>query len=164
MLEHYIAFPRRTCLDPATGPDANRLLAPGRWTRLLARSRHAALDRAIASGVDVSASPLLAARAAQLTRPGMRRQVAASLEQVAAFSDGCSYPRFRVVPRRAVTRQNREELIKLAGILRDGGPAYARGIALLELVVTDGAGPAYTDRDGARLAQRLHHARARLAG
>jgi len=106
----------------------------------------------------------LAARAAQLTRPGMRRQVAASLEQVAAFSDGCSYPRFRVVPRRAVTRQNREELIKLAGILRDGGPAYARGIALLELVVTDGAGPAYTDRDGARLAQRLHHARARLAG
>ena len=163
MIEHRIVFPHRSCQDQATAPDATRLLAPGRWTRLLARSRHAALDRAIASGADVSASPLLAARAAQLTRPGMRRQVAASLEQVAALADGCC-PRFRVVPRRAVTRQNREELIKLAGILRDGGPAYARGIALLELVVTDGAGPAYTDRDGARLAQRLHHARARLAG
>ena len=35
MIEHRIVFPRRSCQDQATAPDATRLLAPGRWTRLL---------------------------------------------------------------------------------------------------------------------------------
>jgi hypothetical protein len=163
MVEHRIAFRRRSCPNEAPGADAARLLAPGRWTRLLAYSRHVALDRAIASGADLAASPLLAARAAQLTRACTRNEVAASLERVAALADG-PYPRFRVVPRRAVVRQNRDELIELAMILRGDGPAYARGVALLERVVTDGAGPAYADGNGELLAAQLRHARERLAG
>ena len=82
---------------------------------------------------------------------------------MAALADG-PYPRFRVVPRRAVVRQNRDELIELAMILRGDGPAYARGVALLERVVTDGAGPAYADGNGELLAAQLRHARERLAG
>ena len=139
------------------------LLAPGRWTRLVARRRHAALDRAIAAGADPAGSPVLAARSAQLAAMEMRQRVAADLERLArgAGQPGC---RFRTLPAREAVRQNRGELMDLARILRAGGAAYARGVALLELVVTDGAGPAYTDRHGAILARRLRQARQRLTG
>lgn len=163
MVEHRIALGHWVGPSRAAPIDAEGLLAPGRWTRARARARHAELDRAIAAGADLAASPLLAARAAQLTCPHMRRQLAAGLERAAATGDG-SRPRFRVVPRRAAARHNRDALIELATILRAGTPAYARGIALVERVLADGAGPAYTDHDGAVLARRLRHARAYLAG
>lgn len=163
MIEHRMALRRASCPDQEAAVDAERLLAPGAWTRLLARSRRAALDRAIAHGADPTCSALLAVRAAQLTRACTRREVAAGLERVAALAEG-DHPRFRVVPRRTVARQNRETLIELADMLRGGAPAYARGIALLELVVSDGAGPAYADRDGTILARRLRWARECLAG
>ena len=143
--------------------DASCLLAPGPWTRLMARGRHAALDRAIAAGADPAASRVLAARSAQLAGMAMRRRVAADLERVAR-SSGESGGRFRVRPAPAAVRQNRTELMELASILRADGAAYARGVAMLELVVTDGAGPAYVDGTGARLARWLRRARERLTG
>jgi hypothetical protein len=143
--------------------DTACLLTPGRWTRLVARSRHAALDREIAAGADPTRSALLAARTAQLARPRMRRQVADDLERVAGAAGACGR-RFGALPAPQAVRQNRRELIELARTLRSDGPAYARGIALLELVVIDGAGPAYTDRDGASLARRLRQARECLTG
>jgi len=143
--------------------DATCLLAPGRWTRLMARGRHATLDRAIADGADPAGSPLLAARSAQLATMQMRTRIAADLERVArSAAERCS--RFQTLPSPEAVRQNHGELMALAGTLREGGAAYARGIALLELVVTDGAGPAYIDPDGAVLARRLRQARERLAG
>jgi hypothetical protein len=143
--------------------DATCLLAPGRWTRLVARGRHGTLDRAIAAGADPAGSPLLAARSAQLATMRTRHRVAADLERVArSAAGGCS--RFRTLPSRRAVRRNRDELMALAGTLRADGAAYARGIALLELVATDGAGPAYTDPDGALLAGWLRQARRRLAG
>jgi hypothetical protein len=163
MVEHHIALGHRSCRTEALLADA-RLLTPGRWTRFVARSRHAALDRKIALGADLAASPLLAARAAQLTGARNRNRIAAGLERVAQLSDTSCYPRFRVVPRRAVVRQNRDELIELASILRGDGPAYVRGVALLRRVVTDGAGPAYTDGNGELLAAQLRLARQRLTG
>lgn len=141
--------------------DTGCLLTPGRWTRLLARSRHFTLDRAIAAGADPAGSTLLAARSAQLAGMPMRRRVAADLERVAEGEDAC---RFRTTPMPEAVTRNRDELISLARTLRDARPAYARGVALLELVVTDGAGPAYTDRSGEILARRLRQARERLAG
>jgi len=143
--------------------DTACLLDPGRFTRLVARGRHAALDRAIADGADLAGSPLLAARSAQLATMQMRSRVADDLERVALSAEDRA-SRFHALPAAQAVRRNRDELMALAHTLRAGGAAYVRGIALLELVVTDGAGAAYTDRDGARLARRLRQARRRLAG
>ncbi len=162
MVEHRITLGRRNCPDRAP-LDAECLLAPGRWTRFVARRRHLALDRAIAGGADPTRSALLAARSAQLASMPMRRRVAAGLERVAqSAGDRCS--RFRTLPAAEAVRQNRGELMELARLLREDGPAYTRGIALLERVVADGAGPTYTDGHGELLAARLREARERLTG
>jgi hypothetical protein len=54
---------RGSCVDPR----ADAPPFPGRRARLLARVRHAGLDRALARGDDPSSSPALAARAAALS-------------------------------------------------------------------------------------------------
>ena len=146
----------------APAADAAQLMAPSRWTRVRAQWRSASLDREIATGADLTASPLLAARAAQLTTGCTRERVAASLERVAGFAAG-QYPPLRTLPRREAISDNREQLMELARILRDDRAAYAPGVALLSLVVGDGAGLAYTDRSGDRLARQLRRARERLA-
>ncbi len=143
--------------------DAACLLAPGRWTQLLARGRHGRLDRAIAAGADPARSALLAARAAQLAGRAMRMRVAADLERAARTADLTGY-RFRTPPVAEAVRHNRDEMLSLAHTLREPRPAYARGVALLELLISDGAGPVYTDPSGESLARRLRQARARLDG
>jgi hypothetical protein len=50
----------------------------------------------------------------------------------------------------------------LAEHLRGPGPLYAAGIAMLKMLLTDGAGPAYTDHRGDALARQLHDARAAM--
>jgi hypothetical protein len=55
-------------------------------------------------------------------------------------------------------------LLELASTLRRGGLLYARGIAILELVLIDGRGPAYTDTRGEGLARQLELAGAALGG
>ena len=138
-----------------------RLLQPRLVTRLLARGRRFGLDRALAEGADPTSSPLLAARAAQLVRPANRMRLAAALERLALAAEG--HPaRFNVVPRRRAMQVNRFTLLHLAATLRTGGLLYARGIAILELVLIDGTGPAYTDARGEGLARQLELAGANL--
>jgi len=140
-----------------------RLLEPGLITRLLARGRRFGLDRALAEGADPTSSPLLAARAAQLVRPANRLRLASALERLALVAE--SRPtRFKVVPRRRAVEANRFALLDLAATLRKGGLLYARGIAILELVLIDGTGPAYTDARGEGLARQLELAGASLGG
>jgi hypothetical protein len=122
--------------------------------RLRARARRVQLDRALASGADPSASPLLAARAAQLVDPGTRQRIAAHLEQFAS-TVARPHSRAKTLPLRGAVRRNQEALLELARTLRRPQLYYARGIAMLELVVADGAGPAYTDPTGDGLARQL---------
>ena len=61
-------------------------------------------------------------------------------------------------------RSNQEALIALARTLQDGQLTYARGIAMLELVLSDGTGPAYTDPSGMRPAGQLALAAQGLTG
>jgi hypothetical protein len=70
-----------------------QLFEPSLLVRLQARARRMKLDRALAAGADPSASPLLAARAAQLVAPATRRRIAARLEQLAFTAER---PRRRV--------------------------------------------------------------------
>ncbi len=43
-------------------------------------------------------------------------------------------------------------------------PLYARGLARLQIALTDGTGPLYTDRDGRSLARELEQVHAGLVG
>jgi hypothetical protein len=109
-------------------------------------------DDSSPQGVDTGR--LLAARTAQLVHPRTRQRIAAWLEQFALTAER---PRSRVqaLPLRSAVRPNQEALLELARTLRHPHPYYARGIAMLELVLADGTGPAYTDPTGAGLARQL---------
>ena len=140
-----------------------RLLAPsplvGVWARICAHG----LDRRLAAGADPLTSPVLAARAAQLTRPAMRARIAAGLERLALGSDG-PQSLFAVLPERGAIEPNRDQLLGLAVTLRSAAPVYAGGIAEARLIVVDGTGPAYTDRRGEGLSRQLTLAQTRLIG
>lgn len=131
--------------------------------RAIARLRRRELDHALADGADVSATPLLAARAAQLVGRASRYRIADALERVALMTDA-QRGRLRTPPRREPVRANRDEMLRLAARLRRDELLYARGIALLELILIDGTGPAYTDPRGERLARQLHLAADALSG
>jgi hypothetical protein len=139
------------------------LFSPRLVTRVVARVRRLALDQAIADGADLTTSPHLAARAAQLAAPGTRSRIAEGLEHVVLTADG-PRGRLRTPPLREAVQANRARLMALASILRHGGLLYARGIAVLELVLIDGTGPAYTDPRGEGLARQLQLAAESLTG
>ena len=139
------------------------LFEPTLIARLRARGRRLELDHALAGGADPSSSPVLAARAAQLVTRSSRRRLATGLERLALTAEA-SHGLFRAMPRRQSMTVNRAELMRLADTLRRGGLLYARGVAILELVLIDGTGPAYTDARGEGLARQLQLARASLGG
>jgi len=131
---------------------------PGVTAKLAARVRRDALDRALIEGADPAATGQLAARVARLTSRSMRREVARGLDHLAR--DGREAGgRWRVRPLRAAAAANASELHALAARLRGPGPLYARGIAMLSSLLTEGTGPAYNDSRGDLLAQRLRDAR-----
>lgn len=132
---------------------------PGWTARLWARLRSRSLDRALIAGADPAATEQLAARAARLTSTSMRREVARGLERVAAGRRGALPRRWQVLPFARAAAANATELHALAERLRGPGPLYAPGIAMLSGLLTDGAGPAYTDRRGDVLARWLRDAR-----
>jgi hypothetical protein len=141
---------------------AAELFEPRLVVRLRARASHLKLDRLLAAGADPSASPLLAARAAQLVDPSTRKRIAGCLEQF-AFTADRPPSRVKTLPLRGAVRPNQHAL-DIAWTLRDGQLQYARGIAMLELVLADGTGPAYTDPTGNGLAHQLALAVQALTG
>lgn len=140
---------------------ATCLLLPSAAVRIVARLRRATLDRELIEGADPAACRLLAARAAQLSSAPTREWIAAGLERL-ALSPDAPRSRVRITPSSAAMLANRSELLELAALLRRDRPLYARGVAMLKVILTDGAGPAYTDRRGEALAGRLQTARASL--
>lgn len=153
-----------TALPPHSSLARSRgLMCPRAAVRLAARARRLELDRRLASGADPAGSALLAARAAQLARPGARARLAGALER---FALAAQLPpgAFTASPLRSAVGRNRDGLLELAGSLRRPELLYARGIALLELILIDGTGPAYADRSGEGLALQLQLAADALAG
>ena len=140
-----------------------QLFEPSLLVRLRARARRLKLDRALAAGADPSASPLLAARAAQLVAPATRQRIAARLEQL-AFTAERPRRHAQTLPLQGAVRLNQESLIALARTLRREPLSYAHGIAMLELILWDGTGPGYTDPSGERLARQLALAAQGLTG
>ena len=65
------------------------------WHQLLARIRSARLDRALAEGASPEASASLAARAAQLTSTGFRRDLAVGLRRILVAAEPHDPPALR---------------------------------------------------------------------
>jgi hypothetical protein len=141
---------------------AGQAFTPGRTARLIARLRSGALDRALIDGADPASSSQLAARAASLTSPRSRELIADGLERLVLVAEG-STRRWWAASRRVAVVANARELRELAALLRGGSLLYARGMAILGELLSDGAGPAYLgEADG--LAHELSRARIALGG
>ena len=133
-----------------------------RAVTLWARMRAQRLDERLAAGADPLTSP---------TSGGAGGP--AGHAQVPSAHRGGAGAAWRWAPTRpsqtvrhpARARGDRAQprrLLALAMALRSGEPAYAGGIAEARLIVTDGTGPAFTDRRGEGLTRQLDLAQARL--
>ena len=141
---------------------AQQLFEPGLAARIRARARHRLLDRELSNGANPADCSDWAARAAELTKRSSRERAADEVEQLIRFGE--QQHRVKLGPHPAAARVNREVLEQLAALLRDDAPLYARGLARLQVALSDGAGPVYTDRDGRALARELRNVHAALMG
>jgi hypothetical protein len=107
---------------------------------LLSRRR---LDRELAAGCPADGDAERALRAAQLTGPTMRRQLARSLRRAVEPRPGLS----AAVPAHpGVAADWREPLLGLADRLEAPSPLNPCGVARIHALLTDGGGPLYTKR------------------
>ncbi len=141
---------------------AERTIEPGWISRGLARVRARALDRALISGADPSDSTQLAARACKLTSPSNRALLATGIERLLAAAIAPP-SRAHLAPQRATVLAQDGQLRELVTLLRGWSPLYARGLAMLGELLTDGTGPVYRGQPEA-LGWRLEEARGALAG
>ena len=89
---------------------ATRLLGPSAAVRITARLRRSMLDRALTDGTDLAASPLLAARAAQLGSASTRARAVSP----------CSMSSSRMAPGPAYTDQRGDVLALQVKVTRAG--------------------------------------------
>jgi hypothetical protein len=126
--------------------------------RLLARLRAGSLDRRLAAGTAPETSPLLAVRANAIVRPAARNGLARNLQQILrrAAAPG---------PHRPVTLSGStcrnllnaaHELHRLVDRLRSHCPVSAQGMAMVTVLLTDGAGPLYYATDASQLPASVH--------
>jgi len=142
-------------LDDDLGRLTLRRLRP--WHRVLARALAGHLDRQLADGARPESNAILAARAMFLTSTAYRQLLAASLRRMVVAS-GSAETRPRVAAARSsagVARQphvplGRDRIVTsasglagLAGVLTGPGPVPVRGVAMVNQLLADGAGPLY---------------------
>jgi hypothetical protein len=121
------------------------------------------LDRSLAAGADPGTSPELALRARQLTSPRFRAGLAASIRNLL---DTAEEPRRGLTSTVPVQRNEilseRDLLLELAADLESSDRLQARGIALIETLLTNGDSPVYMSSPEAGLREVLRQARAAL--
>jgi hypothetical protein len=131
--------------------------------RLLVRLRRTSLDRELAAGADPCTNLQLACRARELCRPSLRRRLGADLERAV---DAARVPAPLLTASIPLDRYAISEcerlLLVLAEDLRSDRPAYARGVALTRLLLTDGDSPLYAPSEPRRLEAAARSARAAL--
>src|SRR3954449_1260540 len=151
-------WPSPSGLDPGTLCDpspryCSRLGAQLDRPPLALRARvfasRRSLDDALADGASPLWSPELALRARQLVSHGSRRQLATSLERLVTEAQRSVSPRAVAVPlpRREIS-EAQTSLLSIATRLRDERPVYARGMALVSRLLSDGSGPMYNSNAG----------------
>jgi len=167
-------WPSPSGLDPGSLCD----LSPGYCSHLGAqldrptlalRARVFASRRSLDDALADGASPLwtleLALRARQLVSRGSRQHLATSLERLVTAAQRSVPPRAVAVPlpRRAIS-EAQTSLISITARLRDERPVYARGMALLSRLLSDGSGPMYNSHAGDSLGHAVGAIAAALDG
>ena len=116
------------------------------------------LDRMLAAGVPPETDPLLALRAAQISSPRSRQELAVLVRRMLATATRDEESPFRarsmaILPR---VKQARREFEALADHLEAPVPLPARGMAAVKLLLRDGAGPLYRYESRQNLARLVH--------
>jgi hypothetical protein len=142
--------------------EAERVLHPPWSARVAAHLFGGMLDRALIAGADPAGSPRLSARAAILTSRSTRAHLADGLDLVLASAQKPPSRR-RALPRHTAVLANAALLRELASLLRGQAPLYAKGIAIVHWLLTDGTGPMYTGRDGTALERELRRAQSAIS-
>ena len=121
------------------------------------------LDRRIARGADLTETPRLARRARQLVSRRCRRGVAKGLRNLIDAAEQPTRSLTAAVPvqRRAILAEQ-DLIVRLAADLESDDQVAARGVALLERLLTDGDSPFYTPTPTGGLRDALIHAHAAL--
>jgi hypothetical protein len=138
-------------------PDAPWALVPIRiGDRVRAHVRSLTLDAELAAGDPVSTDRLRAVRAAMLVAPALRQQLARGWQAV------LTHPDRGIIPVRwSEVRAAQDDIRELAAALQTAGPVPPRGVAIANLLLTDGTGPLYVPRDGVNLRDQvrvaIHH-------
>jgi hypothetical protein len=145
-----------------------RVDADPRWSRHVLHSALAhwcarQIDRELASGLSPRASSIVQRRAAQLTGVRSRRRIAAGLARV--LRDCTRQP----LSMTAVVSPDRHEVLAARAVLQalalrlaDSGPVDPRGMAILQVLLTDGTGPLYEPVGPGSLGSHLRAAAAAL--
>lgn len=125
------------------------------WHWLVARCRAGSLNRELISGMRPEECAYLAARALQLTSERSRRGLVAGLDRLLA-ADGRPTVFATAVPvRRARVAAAAAELRELREGLLVPGPLPARGVAIVQELLSDGAGPLYGAGDVREAVRRV---------
>jgi hypothetical protein len=120
---------------------------PSLRLRARVRLRWRTLDMQLAEGANPLEDAAVALRARQLVSRPTREQFAAELEGLVRHAERLPLPRSVAAPLpRPQILEARTGLLALATCLRADRPLYARGMALLSRLLTDGNGPAYRAR------------------
>jgi hypothetical protein len=128
-------------------------------TRLKAATGRTALDRRLARGADPDSSPELACRAHVLRGWRVRHAFADGLERVVREAEG---PPHRYTAAAPVAREKvlaaRRDLLRIAEALGAETTAPVRSIAEVSLLLTDGAGPMFTQHPPGTLREAVFRA------
>jgi hypothetical protein len=133
--------------------------------------RRGALDERLARGADAGDDERLRLRAAQLASREHRDELARALEHMLETAeDPAEAQRTTAVPRMGVRvpllvreiRDSTPELGALIARLRDGKPIDARGAAMTQRLLVDGASPLYYRGSGVTLRYAVRSARLAL--
>ena len=122
------------------------------------------LDRRLAAGARPEESPALRRRARKLRSDRKRRALAAAVARLIREADGPAGPLTSAVPiQRAAVRTCRPLLLMIAEDLEDTKlPVSAKGVALLEQLLSDGGSPVYAPVGERALEEAVRRAHAAL--
>jgi hypothetical protein len=154
--------------DPSADPVVRAPALEERCEALSVRAivwlRRSALDWKLATSPDISGSRQLRLRAEQLTRPGIRRQLADRLELLLEPSvrSGAAMTT-TISPSRDALAAAHAELLELVAILRTGDQPSPYGVAMVVRLLTDGLGPLYAADSPATLRTAVLAINAELA-
>jgi hypothetical protein len=134
-----------------------------RWDRVAARLFASVLDIQLAAGRSPESTHLLAARAHQLASPTTRRELANNWEHLLDRANRAPVaPSPRVPLVRESIKNSEAELHEMLTKLAAPLPVSARGVAMVQVLLTDGTGPLFNPDCSTDLRTAIHDATAQL--